>query len=90
MLFVYTHTHYLHKFKTESGKVEGTSEYKANMEYLKTTIAELKTPKGRSKIKVEKAKQKITDGIRQCWYGGNVNTERFPQGEGILGYGKQN
>ena len=78
------------QLETESGKVEGTSEYKANMEYLKTTIAELKTPKGRNRIKVEKAKQKITDGIRQCWYGGNVNTERFPQGEGILGYGKQN
>ena len=60
------------------------------MEYLKTSIAELKTPKGRTKIKVEKAKQKITDGIRQCWYGGNVNTERFPHGDGILGYGKQN
>ena len=67
---------------------EGTDEYKANMEYLKTTIAELKTKEGRNKIKVKTAKQKITDGIRQCTYGGNVNTDRFPEGDGILLYGK--
>ena len=79
---------YYDKMETINGDVEGTDEYKANMEYLKATIAELKTPKGRAKIKVEKAKQKITDGIKSCWYGGNVNTERFPEGEGMLGYGK--
>ena len=57
------------------------------MEYLKTSIAELKTKEGRNKIKVMKAKQKITDGIRQCSYGGNVNNERIPEGDGMLFYG---
>ena len=57
------------------------------MEYLKTSIAELKTKEGRNKIKVKTAKHKITDGIRQATYGGNVNTDRFPEGDGILLYG---
>ena len=35
---------------------------------------------------VKKEKQKITDGIRSCWYGGNVNTERFSNGQGMLAY----
>ena len=78
---------YYDKMESINDSVEGTDEYKANMEYLKTSIAELKTKEGRNKIKVKTAKQKITDGIRQCTYGGNVNTDRFPEGDGVLLYG---
>ena len=41
-------------------------------------------------MKVEKAKQKITDGIRKCSYGGNVNNDRIPEGDGMLLYGMWN
>ena len=57
---------------------------------MKTSIAELKTKEGRNKIKVKKAQDKITDGIRKCTYGGNVNNDRFPEGDGILLYGMWN
>lgn len=73
------------KLETENG-VEPSEEYKKNMKLLETSIAELKTDKGRLKIKVEKDKQKITDGIRPCWYGGNRNAQGFPHGEGMLAY----
>jgi len=49
---------YYDKMETINDSVEGTEEYKANMEYLTTSIAKLKTKEGRSKIKVEKAQQK--------------------------------
>lgn len=64
----------------------GSEEYRNNLELLKTSIAELKTPEGKAQIKVKKEKQKITDGIRSCWYGGHTNTEGFPNGEGMLAY----
>ena len=64
----------------------GSEEYQKNVKYLNTTIAELKTPEGKQKIKIKKDKQKITDGIRSCWYAGNVNKDKFPHGEGIIAY----
>ena len=78
---------YYDKLENENGNISGSDEYKTNMEHMKTSISELKTPKGKLKIKIEKDKQKITDGIRQCWYGGSVNADRFPHGDGMLAYG---
>ena len=49
---------------------EGSDLYRENIKHLEKGIAKLKTPEGRNTIKVSKDKQKITDGIRPCWYGG--------------------
>ena len=49
---------------------EGSDQYRENIKHLEKGIAKLKTPEGRNTIKVSKDKQKITDGIRPCWYGG--------------------
>ena len=49
---------------------EGSDLYWENIKHLEKGIAKLKTPEGRNTIKVSKDKQKITDGIRPCWYGG--------------------
>lgn len=76
---------YFNKLDSDND-VEPSEEYKTNMKYLETSIAELKTNKGKLKIKVEKDKQKITDGIRPCWYGGTRNAQGYPHGEGMLAY----
>jgi hypothetical protein len=65
---------------------QGSKEYKTNQKYLATSLAELMTPEGKAKIKVKKDKQKITDGIRNCWYGGTKNSEDYPHGEGMFAY----
>ncbi len=77
---------YYEKIESESGSVSGSEEYKININLLGTSIAELKEPEGRKKTKCHKEKQKITDGIRPCWYGGMTNADGFPTGEGMLVY----
>ena len=37
-----------------------------------------------------KEKQKVTDGIHECWFGGSTNTKGFPNGEGMLAYPNKN
>ena len=49
---------------------------------MNTSIAELK----KNPVKVTKEKQKISDGIRECWYGGSTNNKGMPNGEGLLIY----
>jgi len=65
---------------------EGSDLYRENIKHLEKGIAKLKTPEGRNTIKVSKDKQKITDGIRPCWYGGARDASGLPHGEGMLKY----
>lgn len=65
---------------------QGSQEYQKNVKLLESSIADLQTPSGKLKIKLEKDKQKITDGIRECWYGGQRNAQGFAHGEGMLAY----
>merc|ERR1711963_522763 len=65
---------------------EGSDLYRENIKHLEKGIAKLKTPEGRNTIKVSKDKQKITDGIRPCWYGGARDAFGLPHGEGMLKY----
>ena len=65
----------------------GSPEYQKNVKLLESgSIADLQTPSGKLKIKLNKDKQKITDGIGECWYGGQRNAQGFPHGEGGLVY----
>lgn len=74
----------------QSPVCDGSDEYKKNIEYLNTSIAHLKTTEGRATIKVNKEKQKVTDGIKPCWYGGMRSPGGFPNGEGMLAYDNKN
>ena len=63
---------------------------RANVEALRTSIAELKKP-GCVKALVGRGgggekQQKITDGLRSCWYGGTKDKSGRPHGEGMLKY----
>ena len=58
---------------------------RANVEAQNTTIAELMKP-GCLKALVGEKKQKITDGLRTCWYGGKKDKCGRPHGEGMLKY----
>lgn len=69
----------------KKGECLGSVEYKINMAALDTTIAELKVP-GCTKTLVSEKHQKITDGIRTCWYGGTKDKLGFPHGEGMFKY----
>ena len=74
---------YYEDFELKQSKVcQGTKEYQQNVEYLNTSIAELK----KNPVKVTKEKQKISDGIKECWYGGSTNNKGMPTGEGMLVY----
>ena len=73
-------------FYNENDDFEGTQEYKKNIKHIETGIADLKTPKGIQKMKVGTTKQKITDGIQTCWYGGQKDAQDLPSGEGMLKY----
>lgn len=55
------------------------------MEALNTTIAELMKP-GCLKALVGEKKQKITDGLKACWYGGTKDKSGRPHGQGMLKY----
>ena len=68
------------------GECSGSSEYKENIKHLETGIKKLKTPDGTRSIQVSEKKQKITDGIRPCWYGGHKDNQNLPHGEGMLKY----
>ena len=72
--------------ETRLGECEGTQEYKQNIKHLETGIDKLRTPKGTLSIQVSKDNQKITDGIRPCWYGGHKDNQNLPHGEGMLKY----
>ena len=60
----------------------GSEEYQKNMEALDTSIEKIK----KNPFKVTKEKQKIHDGIRECWFGGMTNNQGYPNGEGMLAY----
>ena len=60
----------------------GSEEYQKNMEALNTSIEKIK----KNPFKVTKEKQKIHDGLRDCWFGGMTNNQGFPNGEGMLAY----
>lgn len=71
----------------EAEDFEGTPEYKENIRHLETGVAKLKEgPKGLQMMKVSSKNQKITDGIRTCWYGGQKDAQDLPFGEGMLKY----
>ena len=77
---------YFEQLEQELDDCEGSEEYRENVKHLETGIAQLKTPKGANAISVSKDKQKITDGIRTCWYGGTKDAQGLPHGEGMLKY----
>ena len=60
----------------------GSEEYQKNMEALDTSIEKIK----KNPFKVTKEKQKIHDGLRDCWFGGMTNNQGYPNGEGMLAY----
>ena len=64
----------------------GSEEYINNIKHLETGIKKLQTPEGLRSIQVGEKKQKITDGIRACWYGGHKDNKNLPHGEGMLKY----
>ena len=74
------------QLEADKNSCQGSEEYRKNIKLLNSSIAELQTPQGQLKIKVQKDKQKITDGIRDCWYAGQRNVEELPHGEGVLAY----
>jgi hypothetical protein len=75
----------LEKEDDERDDLPGSEEYKANMEAINKGIAELKEP-GCTKGLVSEKKQKITDGLNTCWYGGTKDNVGRPHGEGMLKY----
>ena len=74
---------YFEDLELKQAKVfPGSEEYQKNMEALNTSIAKIK----KNPFKVTKEKQKISDGLRECWFGGMTNNQGFPNGEGMLAY----
>ena len=77
---------YFEEEEARLGECKGSNEYQENMKHLETGLKKLKTPEGKRSMQVSDKKQKITDGIRVCWYGGHKDNQDLPHGEGMLKY----
>ena len=66
--------------QTESSLLKGTEEYQRNLKHLESSILEAKNQR------VTKEKQKVHDGVFECWYGGRKDEADRPHGQGMLKY----